>query len=202
MNPRPIDEAEEEANKKTFGDEYVRRVPTHFRGYTIDDSGQKTLVVRLEVATPRNSFTPFFFFMMELILKTLGLSDTVEAILDGLKDYDDLRKLKISYTTSEGSKVEEDVFGVKFLTTLNWVMYCAGSVQTSTKGGYAGNDGGEQWKSILKTLKVVQKDDEGNEYNPWVDAFQDEWIAILTARRKESNASVVMVNGIDADDYV
>ena len=54
MNPRPIDEAEEEANKKTFGDDYVRRVPTHFRGYTIDDNGQKTPVVRLEVATPRN----------------------------------------------------------------------------------------------------------------------------------------------------
>ena len=142
--------------------------------------------------------------MMELILKTLRLSDTVEAILDGLTDYDDIRKLKIrvSYVKLEGSKVEEDVFGVKFLTTLNWVMYCAGSVQTSTKGGYAGNDGGEQWKNILKTLKVVQKDDEGNEYNPWVDAFQDEWIAILTARRKESNASVVMVNGIDADDFV
>jgi hypothetical protein len=102
VNPRPIDEAEEEANKKTFGDEYVRRVPTHFRGYTIDDSGQKTLVVRLEVATPRNSFTPFFFFMMELILKTLGLSDTVEVILDGLTDYDNIRKLKISYATSEG----------------------------------------------------------------------------------------------------
>ena len=181
MDPRPIDEAEEEANKKTFGDDYVRRVPTHFRGYTIDDSGKKTPVVRLEVATPRNSFTPFFFFMMESISKTLGLSETVEAILDGLTDYDDLRKLKISYATSEGSKVEEDVFGVKFLTTLNWVMYCAGSVQTSS---YAGNDGGEQWKSILKTLKVVQKDDEGNEYNLWVDAFQDEWIAILTARRK------------------
>ena len=39
----------------------------------------------------------------------------------------------------------------------------------------------------LKTLKIVQKDDEGNEYNPWVDALQDEWIAILTARRKTSN---------------
>ena len=69
-----------------FGDDYVRRVPTHFRGYTIDDSGQKTPVLRLEVATPRNSFTPFFFFMMELILKTLGLSNTVEAILDSLTD--------------------------------------------------------------------------------------------------------------------
>ena len=85
MDPRPIDEAEEKANKKTFGDDYVRRVPTHFRGYTIDDNGQKTLVVRLEVATPRNSFTPFFFCIMNLILKTLGLMDTVEAILDGLK---------------------------------------------------------------------------------------------------------------------
>ena len=81
-------------------------------------------------------------------------------------------------------------------------MYCAGSVQTRTKGGYAGNDKDEPWKNILKILKVFQKDDEGNEYNPWVDAFQDEWIAILTARRKESNASAVMVNGIDADDYV
>ena len=52
------------------------------------------------------------------------------------------------------------------------------------------------------TLKVVQKDDKDYEYNPWVDAFQDEWIAILTARRKESNANVVMMNGIDADDFV
>ena len=184
----PIDEAEEEANKKMFGDDYVRRVPTHFRGYTIDDSGQKTPVLRLEVATPRNSLTPFFFFMMELILKTLGLSDTMEAILDGLTDYDDIRRLNISYATSEGSKVEEDVFGVKFLTTLNWVMYCAGFVQTSIKGGYAGNDWGEQWKNILRTLKVVQKDEKDNEYNPWVDAFQDECIAILTAKRKETNA--------------
>ena len=81
-------------------------------------------------------------------------------------------------------------------------MYCAGFVQTSIKGGYAGNDGGEQWKNILMTLKVVQKDDKDNEYNPWVYAFQDEWIAILTARRKESHENVVMVNGIDADDYV
>ena len=83
-------------------------------------------------------------------------------------------------------------------------MYRTGSVHTSTKGGYAGNDGGEQWKDILNTLKVVQKDNdsEGNEYNPWLDAFQDEWIAILTARRKERNAKVVMVNGIDADDFV
>ena len=87
VDPRPVDEAEEEANKKTFGDDYVRRVPTHFRGYTSDDDGKKTPVVRLEVATPRDSFTPIFFFIMELILKSIGLKDTVEAILDGMKDY-------------------------------------------------------------------------------------------------------------------
>ena len=73
MDPRPIDEAEEEANKKTFCDDYVRRMPTHFRGHTIDDNGQKTPVVRLEVATPRNLFTPFSFIIMELILNTLRM---------------------------------------------------------------------------------------------------------------------------------
>ena len=48
---------------------------------------------------------------MELILKTLGLMDTVEAILDGLKGYDEIRTLKINYVTPEGSKAEEDIFG-------------------------------------------------------------------------------------------
>jgi len=57
-------------------------------------------------------------------------------------------------------------------------------------------------QALLKTLKVVLKDENEKEYNPWVDAFQDEWIAILTARRKESNANVVIVNGIDTDDFV
>ena len=202
VDPRPINEEEEEANKKTFGEEYVRRVPTHFRGYTIDDDGKKTPVVRLEVATPRNSFTPFFFFIMELILKTLGIMETVEAILDGMESYEEIRTLKVKYVTPNGSKIEEDVFGVKFLATLNWVMYCTGSVQTTSKGGYAGNDGGETWKEIMTSLKVVQKDDEGKEYNPWVDAFQDEWIAVLNARAKERKRSAVMADGIDADDIV
>ena len=54
----------------------------------------------------------------------------------------------------------------------------------------------------MTSLKVVQKDDEGKEYNPWVDAFQDEWIAILNAKEKARKRSAVMADGIDADDIV
>ena len=141
---------------------------------------------------------------MKLILKTLRLMDTVEAILDGLKDYTEIRTLKLKYVTPDGSKIEEDVFGVKFLATLNWLMYVTGSVQTTSKGGYPGNDGGETWKEIMTSLKVVQKDENGEDYNPWVDAFQDEWIAILNAnlKAKARKKSAVMANGVDADDII
>ena len=73
-------------------------------------------------------------------------------------------------------------------------MYVTGSVQTT---GYPGNDGGQTWKEIMTSLMVVQKDEKGQDYNPWV-----EWIAILTAKAKALKKSAVMANGVDADDIV
>ena len=40
-------------------------------------------------------FTPFFFYMMELILRNFKMTGIVEAILDGLEDYDEFRILKL-----------------------------------------------------------------------------------------------------------
>ena len=51
-------------------------------------------------------------------------------------------------------------------------------------------------------MKIVQKDERGEDYNPWVDAFQDEWIAILTAKARARKKIAVMANGVDADDII
>ena len=48
-------------------------------------------VVRLVVAAPDIVFTPFFFYMMELILRNFNMTGIVEAILDVLEGYDEFR---------------------------------------------------------------------------------------------------------------
>ena len=40
-------------------------------------------------------FTPFFFYMMGLILRNFKMTGIVEAILDGLEDYDEFCILKL-----------------------------------------------------------------------------------------------------------
>ena len=40
-------------------------------------------------------------------MNSLGLMETVDAILDGLKDYTDIRTLKLKDVTPDGSKIEE-----------------------------------------------------------------------------------------------
>ena len=147
--------------KKDLGDEYRLREVTPLRGYEERD-GRKQEVVCLVVAAPDIAFTPFFFYMMELILRNFNMKGAVQAILDNLEDYDEIRTLKLKYKDKEDS-FEELVFGAKFLAFLDWVMVCAGST-AGLKGTYPGNDGGAKFQELVKRYKTknVQTID-GNE---------------------------------------
>ena len=65
--------------KKDLEDEYRLREVTPLRGYEERD-GRKEEVVRLVVAAPDIAFTPFFFYMMELILRNFNMKATVQAV--------------------------------------------------------------------------------------------------------------------------
>ena len=85
VHPRPIDEEEEAKKNDDIGDEYFCLKVTPFRGYEERD-GKKEEVARLVVF-----FTPFFLYMMELILRNFNMTGIVEAILDVLEGYDEFR---------------------------------------------------------------------------------------------------------------
>jgi hypothetical protein len=187
--------------KKDLGDEYRLREVTPLRGYE-EREGKKEEVVRLVVAEPDIAFTPFFFYTMELILRNFNMKGTVEAILEGLEDYDQIRTLKLKYKDGDDN-FEELVFGAKFLAFLDWVMVCTGSTP-GLKGNYPGNDGGAKFQELVKRYKkknVQTIDDKEVTTFPWVEAFHDQWIGLLKTVKKDQTVSE-MKGGIDEDDRV
>lgn len=177
---------------------------TPFRGFIERDGKREEIEdARLVKAEPHNAFTPYFFFNMELILKNFKMAGTVEAILESLPSYEGIRTLSFKYTEG-GTKYEELVFGSKFLAFLDWVMYSIGSTN-GAKGSYSGNDGGRHFEEALVGRykhKVVQKiNDEDVTTFPWIEAFHDQWIALLNyMKKKETRAT--MKRGLDEDDMV
>ena len=119
-----------------------------------------------------------------------------------MEDYDEIRTLKLKYKDKDDC-FEELVFGAKFLAFLDWVMVCTGST-AGLKGTYPGNDGGAKFQDLVKRYKTKNVQTiEGNEVTtyPWVEAFHDQWIALLKTVQKNQTVSE-MKGGIDEDDKV
>ena len=84
----------------------------------------------------------------------------------------------------------------------DWVMVCTGST-AGLKGTYPGN-GGAKLQELVKRYKkknVQTIDDNEVTTYPWVEAFHDQWIALLKTVKKNQTVSE-MKGGIDEDERV
>ena len=200
-DPRPETEDEVTNGKKLHGDKFVHRIPSPMRGFRADDE-EKTEVTFVARTTSETAFTPMFFYFMDRILERFGMSKTISSIIDTLDDVTDL--VNLSITSKEGSrKYSENLFSHKFIAFLDWVMVCSGSVYAPQKNGYCGNDGGTKFDELCGKFKVKERNEEGGVFNPWVEAFTEEYIKHLKGKAQKSEKATFSASGcFDSDDEV